>query len=460
MSLISNSDSCRMYVSAVPADDMWKSSYYAPQTNFDSSLELISSFNDERSLRTPAAASMAYSQWWQLDHTAHTHTRDAYHEHDMHMPMHADCHATWDQDSANSWAQLFITTEKCSEPGAGDWLGACPDDDDSEEEEEEEEKSYSSHQQQPATHAAVVVAERSHDYVDHHHHHHHHTTGEQVAVDTKAMYHRIRVAPAKKISKHRRTEPTACEVPAPTCTHIKTPTLAPAPAPTCIKTTPPPPPMVFTVSKAQNHLPPLNKRYKFSVMMQEEEQRDAHEQEDERTEESEDPESEEESEEEEKARKSSAKRKNKDAAWEPRKRRSPSRYTNVYSSTHTTSSSNAPGQKNARVGGSRGANKSRCAGGGRERRVNRPEHNHSSHAKEILRDWFYSHLHTPGGPYPSEAVKDDLAKQTGLTRMQISNFYINERKRRSDWRTAAVETGNVPAKKPASAPATRPAKHR
>jgi hypothetical protein len=73
-----------------------------------------------------------------------------------------------------------------------------------------------------------------------------------------------------------------------------------------------------------------------------------------------------------------------------------------------------------------------------ERRINRPEHNHSPHAKAILRAWFYGNLHAPGGPYPTDQVKDNLALQTGLTRIQISNFYINERKRFPEWRRSAA----------------------
>jgi hypothetical protein len=81
------------------------------------------------------------------------------------------------------------------------------------------------------------------------------------------------------------------------------------------------------------------------------------------------------------------------------------------------------------------AQKSRAV---RDRRVNRPKHNHSREAKDILRDWFYSNVNSPGGPYPSDEIKDELAERTGLTRLQITNFFINERKRVPGWRQGAA----------------------
>ncbi|KAJ3563451.1 hypothetical protein NPX13_g8192 [Xylaria arbuscula] len=57
----------------------------------------------------------------------------------------------------------------------------------------------------------------------------------------------------------------------------------------------------------------------------------------------------------------------------------------------------------------------------RKRRGNLPKH-----TTEILRKWFHSHLHHP---YPTEDEKQDLVKQTGLQLNQISNWFINARRR-------------------------------
>lgn len=46
---------------------------------------------------------------------------------------------------------------------------------------------------------------------------------------------------------------------------------------------------------------------------------------------------------------------------------------------------------------------------------------------EILRSWLNDHVHHP---YPTESEKAQLIKQTGLTLNQISNWFINARRRR------------------------------
>lgn len=45
---------------------------------------------------------------------------------------------------------------------------------------------------------------------------------------------------------------------------------------------------------------------------------------------------------------------------------------------------------------------------------------------QILKEWFYDHL---DHPYPSADQKEALSKQTGLTYLQVSNWFTNTRKR-------------------------------
>jgi len=52
--------------------------------------------------------------------------------------------------------------------------------------------------------------------------------------------------------------------------------------------------------------------------------------------------------------------------------------------------------------------------------------NHDKAATNILKRWF--NLHS-GNPYPSEDEKLHLAKESGLTMLQISNWFTNQRKR-------------------------------
>ena len=59
--------------------------------------------------------------------------------------------------------------------------------------------------------------------------------------------------------------------------------------------------------------------------------------------------------------------------------------------------------------------------GGKKRRGNLPKS-----TTHVLKTWFNEHLEYP---YPSESQKDDLAAQTSLTLNQISNWFINARRR-------------------------------
>jgi len=46
--------------------------------------------------------------------------------------------------------------------------------------------------------------------------------------------------------------------------------------------------------------------------------------------------------------------------------------------------------------------------------------------KKILNEYFYSHL---SNPYPSEQVKEELARKCGVTISQVNNWFGNKRGR-------------------------------
>ncbi|KAI5838238.1 homeobox KN domain-containing protein [Morchella snyderi] len=59
---------------------------------------------------------------------------------------------------------------------------------------------------------------------------------------------------------------------------------------------------------------------------------------------------------------------------------------------------------------------------GKRRRGNLPKH-----VTDLLRGWLNDHLHHP---YPTEDEKQMLMAQTGLNINQVSNWFINARRRR------------------------------
>ena len=78
----------------------------------------------------------------------------------------------------------------------------------------------------------------------------------------------------------------------------------------------------------------------------------------------------------------------------------------------------------------------------------RKRRNFSKKSTEILNDYFYSHL---SNPYPSEEVKEELAKKCGITVGQVSNWFGNKRIRYKKNITKAQEEANLYAAKQAAA---------
>lgn len=64
---------------------------------------------------------------------------------------------------------------------------------------------------------------------------------------------------------------------------------------------------------------------------------------------------------------------------------------------------------------------------------------------EILRTWLKNHIHHP---YPNEQEKAELMKQTGLTLSQVSNWFINARRRQlpaMQARSGTISPGDSPS---------------
>jgi len=76
----------------------------------------------------------------------------------------------------------------------------------------------------------------------------------------------------------------------------------------------------------------------------------------------------------------------------------------------------------------------------------RKRRNFSKPASEILNEYFYAHL---SNPYPSEDVKEELAKRSNITVSQVNNWFGNKRIRYKRNTQRAQEEANIYAAKAA-----------
>merc|ERR1712025_658454 len=77
----------------------------------------------------------------------------------------------------------------------------------------------------------------------------------------------------------------------------------------------------------------------------------------------------------------------------------------------------------------------------------RKRRNFSKKSSEILNEYFYANL---ANPYPSEEVKEELAKKCGISTQQVSNWFGNKRIRYKRNITKAQEEANMYAAKAAA----------
>merc|ERR1719367_31275 len=80
----------------------------------------------------------------------------------------------------------------------------------------------------------------------------------------------------------------------------------------------------------------------------------------------------------------------------------------------------------------------------------RKRRNFNKKSSEILNEYFYSNL---ANPYPSEEVKEELARKCGITVSQVSNWFGNKRIRYKKNIVKAQEEANMYAAKAAAAAA-------
>ena len=80
----------------------------------------------------------------------------------------------------------------------------------------------------------------------------------------------------------------------------------------------------------------------------------------------------------------------------------------------------------------------------------RKRRNFSKKSSEVLNEYFYSNL---ANPYPSEEVKEELARKCGITVSQVFNWFANKRIRYKKNLVKAQEEANMYAAKAAAAAA-------
>lgn len=78
----------------------------------------------------------------------------------------------------------------------------------------------------------------------------------------------------------------------------------------------------------------------------------------------------------------------------------------------------------------------------------RKRRNFGKKSSEVLNEWFYSNLINP---YPSEEVKEELARSSGITVSQVNNWFGNKRIRYKKNTAKAQEEANMMAAKAAAA---------
>merc|ERR1719430_587120 len=70
----------------------------------------------------------------------------------------------------------------------------------------------------------------------------------------------------------------------------------------------------------------------------------------------------------------------------------------------------------------------------------RNRRNHTKVSSEILNEYFYANL---SNPYPTDEVKEELARQCGISMSQICNWFSNKRIRYKKNIVKAQEEANV-----------------
>ena len=83
----------------------------------------------------------------------------------------------------------------------------------------------------------------------------------------------------------------------------------------------------------------------------------------------------------------------------------------------------------------------------RKKDSKKPREDYSKVVRKVLKEWLHKHL---TNPYPSDAEKLYLANKTGLTVLQVDNWFINARRREFksliDEQFESEELHNIPNK--------------